>query len=104
MYDTINVLEKYYSMTTTGNWILPSHITAGKFHIVRKSTKRAYRIWNDTPAGRGNRDLRVYVTGIAGYAYVLRGTSCDVTGTEIMIRKQDTAAGRTLKGRYEELS
>ena len=90
-------------MATQGKWIIPGYIGLGKFYLARISANKRYRIWN-SPGSAG--DLRVEARDgdQAIVAVVKSGSSIDIEGASIMIRRYSaSSAGNELSGEYENI-
>ena len=90
-------------MATQGKWIIPGHIGLGKFYLVRISANKRYRIWNSLNSAG---DLRVEAQDgpQTVVAVVKSGSSIDIEGTAIIIRRYSaSSAGNELSGEYENI-
>lgn len=90
-------------MANIGKWIIPEYVGLGKFYIVKTSSRKKYRIWNG-PHSAGDLRVESHDGDEITIAPVKAGSSIDVEGTTIMIRRYGSStAGKELSGEYENI-
>jgi hypothetical protein len=90
-------------MANVGKWIIPEYVGLGKFYIVKTSSRKRYRIWNN-PNSAGDLRVESHDGEEKTIAPVKPGSSIDIEGMTIMIRRYSSStAGNELSGEYEKI-